>query len=363
MSGPLTYRPELDGLRCLAVLLVLVAHAPMLSDFVAWNGVKFVGEAVHAGYLGVDIFFVLSGFLITRVLLKDREKEFGQTIKIFFLKRVLRIFPIFYLTVLYCWFVLDIPDPEAWANLFYVSNYYYSVVPGMSPLRHTWSLSVEEQFYLIMPFVVLLTPLSRLTSVMFWGTLFIVALSMLLSHLLLDPQTSQLLTIRGVTFRMLSLCAGALMAIHLDRVLKIPLWPVLVMAFLVLPLAQLGVRLWNGPGSHFIILPIFTAWSVSIFLTVLLSAERHLWLARPFQAKVPIYLGRISYGIYVYHLVIFHQMNLREGYREGGVPAWELLAAIALVLLVAAASFRFIESPLLKLKDRIGKREAKIQDV
>lgn len=99
MTNRIAYRSELDGLRCFAVCLVLIAHLPFATDFQLWNGVKWFGTAIHAGYLGVDIFFVLSGFLITRILLSEREQPLGPTIRTFFFKRVLRIFPIYYLTV------------------------------------------------------------------------------------------------------------------------------------------------------------------------------------------------------------------------------------------------------------------------
>lgn len=259
MTQRIRYHPELDGLRTLAVTLVLIAHLPFAAGFLPWDILKWGGAALHAGYLGVDIFFVLSGFLITRILLSDRAQPTGPTVRIFFLKRILRIFPIFYLTVLYCWVVLDIPTSEVVANLLYVSNYYYSVVDDMSPLRHTWSLSVEEQFYLFWPFVVLLVPLARLNAVIVWGTVAIVILSVVLACLLLDPETAKLLTVRGVTFRILSLAAGAYMALHLEWILNLSARIPLILALLVSPLLQVSNRLLVDPSvaMQIILRPVF----------------------------------------------------------------------------------------------------------
>ena len=348
------YYPELDGLRCLAVTLVLIAHLPFIIDAQLWGFIKWAQEGLRVGQLGVDLFFVLSGFLITRNLLWERDQPPGPTIRTFFLKRCLRIFPIFYLTVLYCWIVLDVPTPEILANLFYVSNYYYVVVRDPGPLRHTWSLSVEEQFYLVWPFVVLLVPLARLNAVIVCGTIAIVALSAVLAHLLMSPDTVQKLIMRGVTFRILSLAAGALVALHFERILRWPVWPPALLALLVFPVLQAGIRLWDVTGAHMIRLPILTGWSVSIFLAALLCAQSRNIVGKVLQARMPVYIGRISYGIYLYHLVVLHQLDMRQGYREGGVPLWEVLAALGLTMVVAIASFHLIESPLLRLKDRIS---------
>lgn len=362
MTRRLSYRPELDGLRCLAVTLVLISHSPFIIGLPGWDGVKWAASALRAGYLGVDVFFVLSGFLITRILLSERDRPAGPVIQTFFIKRILRICPIFYLTVLYCWLVLDVPNREALANLLYVSNYYYSVVDDVSPLRHTWSLSVEEQFYLLWPFVVLLVPLARLTTVIVWGTLAIVMASAILAYLLLSFETVELLMVRGVTFRILSLAAGAFMALHLERILTLRAWPALVLALLVFPVLQAGIRLWDGPGADLILLPLFTGWSVSLFLSVLLCAEGRNIVRTVFQARITVYIGRISYGIYLYHLPILHQMNIREGYRDGGVPLWEGAIAVGVILGVAMVSFHLIESPLLRLKDRISQPKGRFRN-
>lgn len=356
MTQRLSYHPELDGLRCLAVCLVLVSHLPAIANVAMWDGVKLLGSAMRAGYLGVDIFFVLSGFLITRILLMDRGKQTFDVIRLFYIKRFLRIFPIFYLTVIYCWLFLSVPISETLANLFYISNYYYSVVDRASPLRHTWSLSVEEQFYLFWPFLVLLVPLARLNAVIIFGTLTTVLVSALLAYALLSADTVNLLMVRGVMFRFLSLAAGAFLALHFERVMQMKVWPMLVCAIVIFPPLQLMIRIWSGPLSELVLLFVFTGWSVAIFLSVLLCSRSDNFVRKVFQARVSVYIGQISYGIYLYHLVILHQMNLRDGYRDSAVPLWEFSLAIALTLGVSMVSFHLLEAPLLGLKSRIAAR-------
>ncbi|HVG42973.1 MAG TPA: acyltransferase [Chitinophagaceae bacterium] len=152
-ARPKVYYPALDGLRGLAILLVVVYH-----NFGFINYFFF-------GWLGVDLFFVLSGFLITDILLKTREQP--NFIRHFYTRRLLRIFPLYYLALIL--FLLLIPaanptllnveyyrDNSTWL-LLYLQNWLYIFNPtNQSALFHFWSLAVEEQYYLLWPFAVLL---------------------------------------------------------------------------------------------------------------------------------------------------------------------------------------------------------------
>jgi peptidoglycan/LPS O-acetylase OafA/YrhL len=143
--------PALDGLRGIAVLLVLWAHVPTGSLGTTLETAKLF---VKPGYLGVDVFFVLSGFLITRILLADREA--GVPLSWFWARRFLRIFPIYYLLLAVLWFVERGPEWPWCAG--YVSNFYFIFhgdhASESSSLRHTWSLAIEEHYYLVWPLVV-----------------------------------------------------------------------------------------------------------------------------------------------------------------------------------------------------------------
>ncbi|WP_171043073.1 acyltransferase family protein [Maritimibacter alexandrii] len=162
----LKYRPEIDGLRAVAVLSVMIYHLKISLGAAA---------LIPGGFLGVDLFFVLSGYLITLILLREKEEtgriSFGQ----FYLRRVRRILPALFLVILVslpaAW-ILFLPSELARfaesipATLFFYSNVFWFYVQGeygaqsslYQPLLHTWSLAIEEQFYLLFPLFVLIVP-------------------------------------------------------------------------------------------------------------------------------------------------------------------------------------------------------------
>ncbi len=203
--------PELDGLRGIAVLMVLWVHLPMDSLGETIEGLR---QAVVPGGVGVDLFFVLSGFLITRILLVDREQ--GRSLRNFLIRRFLRIFPIYYLllAILAAWMSWE----EIVACATYTSNYLFLFKSRTSLLEHTWSLAVEEHFYLLWPpVVVFLRPLvSR--RVLLLGVLPLSALTCLAALQFGDwGQDGQVLRQflgRGSTSRFGSLGLGALLAYH-----------------------------------------------------------------------------------------------------------------------------------------------------
>src|SRR5882672_2186860 len=124
--------------------MVLWSHVPVASTP---GVVRLLRSAFNPGYLGVDLFFVLSGFLITRILLADRENE--RPLRFFLARRALRIFPIYYLLLA----VLLLAKPGqylAWCAI-YLSNFHFMFDKTPNPLPHTWSLAIEEHFYLIWP--------------------------------------------------------------------------------------------------------------------------------------------------------------------------------------------------------------------
>ena len=143
--------PSLDGLRAIAVLLVLWQHVPLHTEgYPLW--LEQARWLVNPGNLGVELFFALSGFLITRILLA--EQRAGHQVRWFLLRRMLRIFPIYYLLLMVMAFWRP-ADELAWCAL-YVSNFadVFAPAAGPKPLGHTWSLCVEEHFYLLWPLAV-----------------------------------------------------------------------------------------------------------------------------------------------------------------------------------------------------------------
>ena len=245
----------LDGLRGLAVLLVLWGHTPLELLGAINAKLSFI---VQPGYLGVDVFFVLSGFLITRILLADRGKP--KALKNFLIRRFLRIFPIYYLTIL----VLVFIEPGAYLlySFFYLSNYYFPFVHGdpelfRTPLSHGWSLAVEEHYYLFWPLLVMWLPINRSRAIALWLIIPLAILSAVVTILVAEKEVAKELIYRGSNYRAMSLSIGALFAYH-ERWLRAHtkrLW--LIVAAFVIPACIIvpagrfapGLELWYPLGK------------------------------------------------------------------------------------------------------------------
>lgn len=347
--------PTLDGLRGIAVLLVLWAHLPI--DSLPWlvNVARF---AFQPGYFGVDIFFVLSGFLITRILLVDKHS--GRPLKLFLMRRFLRIFPIYYLTILALLF-LEPGMYLLWSAL-YVSNFTFSFDLTQNPLRHTWSLAVEEHFYLVWPFIVYgcSTRMSRRLA-----AVVLMPLAVVLTVVVLAFSEAWFmghggdLIYRGSPFRALTLLAGAMIAYHekflrekLNRLARIIVC-LAVAGCLVLPVGLVVDQAWVPLPK----LIGYACLSTSVVLLAIRQFDVEGFGFKPLSAALLCYIGRISYGVYLYHFPIFYYLGLRgvaySVVQGSEPPQWYLLAGgVAATFVVATVSFYVIERPLLKLKDR-----------
>jgi peptidoglycan/LPS O-acetylase OafA/YrhL len=316
------------------------------------------------GSHGVDLFFVLSGFLITRILLRERTATGTINFGVFYLKRVLRIFPIYYLCAAVFAFAFPADKAALPSLLTYTFNYYHPFHPAPVALEHTWSLAVEEQFYVVWPWVVALMPIA-------WGrtvTRFVIPGLALLAALafaatLESELAGNLIYVSGPT-RMMSLSLGASLAYaELDARVP-PTWRIyaeIAAGALVLAADYVGRARGIVPAGGYY-------WCVALIGYVLLSLgtlSLLLYARDPLVARLrsfltlgPVrYIGRISYGLYLYHYFILFLIGI-PAYKTattGTTPAL-LLFALALSLAVAAASFRYLESPLLSLKARLGDR-------
>ena len=158
-SRQLPYLPYLDGLRAVAVLLVLWAHFPFVTGSFVSEAFWKISQALRTGYIGVDLFFVMSGFLITRILLNERLSNGTISFRRFYINRALRIFPIYYICIAIYALLYARHDGDLLSLVTYTFNVYKPLYPDPVALEHTWSLSVEEQFYLAWPFVMAAIPL------------------------------------------------------------------------------------------------------------------------------------------------------------------------------------------------------------
>jgi len=346
-DAPVTTVPhlvQLDGLRAFSVAGVLVFHF-----------LPAVANVLQLGPIAVRLFFVLSGFLITMILLRCKEllEEGGQgvwyTLRQFYTRRFLRIFPAFYLALGLAW-ALDVRavrNALAW-HASYLSNVYFALCGKWdSATSHLWSLSVEEQFYLFFPLVILLVPrkylLKTLAGMALVGPLFRLAGALGGSNLLYPFI---------LPFGCLdTLGAGALLALsfetgaghRLARAGSTVGGPLLT---------TVVVFDYVGLASVFVSVMLDVAVALVSLWLIVRAAEGFGGLAgRVLEWRPVVYVGTISYGIYLYHL--FVRAVLPRAYVEA-LPEWGGLGPFviwtACSVAFAAMSWEFFERPLNGLK-------------
>jgi peptidoglycan/LPS O-acetylase OafA/YrhL len=344
--------PSLDGLRGVAVMLVVFYHFGLLLGFYPLPG-----------YLGVMMFFVLSGFLITWLLLRESDKTGDISLKQFYLRRSLRIFPAFYA----CWiFTVGLRivthNPVSWgyalSAFFYVSDYYLGLAKqGQHFMTQTWSLGVEEQFYLLWPLLFWKgrNDLKKLATF-----LVVVILGVWVYRPILrfgfgaSPEYLQ------YTFdcRIDGLFTGCLLAIllkqqRLGRLVKTacfspfaPLLPICALA--------VTVHFSNSLGPNYAQIIGFPVEQVcvAILLVQLIALSQYApwaWL----NSAPARFMGRISYSLYLYHALSFHYLPspLRSWVEQSPVFV-QVLAGIVISMAFATISYYFIERVFLKLKQK-----------
>jgi len=331
-------RPQLDGLRALAVTAVLVHHL--------WDGLPhLVAEMAHQG---VRLFFVLSGFLITRGLLRARigGRTGGETLRHFWARRFLRLLPPYYLT-LAMMLALDmggIRDSAVW-HLAHASNIWFAWSGTWDPwvANHFWSLAVEEQFYLLWPLFAIFLPWRALLP----AALLAVALAPLARGLGTGWGANDMAMLGLLPMSFDALGIGAVLAILGPRAGCRPVWvgamgliPVLCLPWLELPpplSAALNDLLWAVPLGALVVL-----------------ADRGMggWPGRILGHSWSVEVGRISYGIYLYHPVLMWlaaDFALRTGLFAPLSGVSRLLVLAPVTVLLAALSYRRLEEPLMRL--------------
>jgi peptidoglycan/LPS O-acetylase OafA/YrhL len=363
----------LDGVRGVAILMVLCVH--FIGDSPAHTALgRAMVKLANYGIWGVDLFFVLSGFLITG-LLYDSKKS-AHYFRDFYVRRTLRIFPLYYGVLALLFIVLPaLPTPypaglaesahhQAWLWL-YASNGYLAIhrAWALPYVGHFWSLAVEEQFYLIWPIVVLSFGRRSLLGICVAVTVLALALRSVLSFAGAGYIAQVVLT----PCRFDALCVGGFLAlavrsVGLERVARMARLSLGPLLFLVLLASA-----WNalrGSLSDFV-LPIrgtLIALTFGALLVTSLVSRPQSPLSRVLRSRVMCFLGTRSYGIYVFHGIIAYGMGEHlatlDGLvaRIGSVSAMvvEAVVGAGVSILVAAASFELFEKPFLRLKSRLA---------
>ena len=360
------HQPELDGIRGIALLAVLLSHGGPYIHRSSLTSKLFV-YAMIPGWSGVELFFVLSGFLITGILLKT--KVANNYFSSFYVRRFLRIFPIYYFVLTLglliaphnSWWNSMLPPLEKTriAYYFYVQNWpifwnHTNFLP-ISLFGHFWSLAVEEQFYLIWPLVIWLLPESGILWLCTAGLVVALPLRIYMVHLYAEDFTAMALT----TSRMDGLLVGAMLAIFLRRG-QIPLRRIYFM------LATGGIIIGYIAAFHhteligtYLYMPTIGITGFALMAGGLLALSQHpiQWLHRILTMNWLRTTGKYSYGMYIYHVpiyLVFKQILIRHLGISVPMLLHNALLYIAFLIgitfLVAKLSYDYFESKILGLK-------------
>jgi peptidoglycan/LPS O-acetylase OafA/YrhL len=345
---------SLDGLRAAAIVAVVWHHAHGWHHDL-WKGADgWVENWAFAtrGLLGVDLFFVISGFLIVTLLLRERRRRGTIGLRAFYARRALRIFPAYYLLLAILAVVAYLAPMASSAavrrELPYAALYLSNLVAMVSPLGITWSLAAEEQFYLVVP------TLEKYRRRAFVLSLPLIYVVVSLPAFGFFPQLDLPEFFRKTTFGPILL--GVMLAHVLDQPLGFRLvgrvlgawWAPLAAAALVLALCTL-------PGALEGWLRIAIHWSLLVLVASCVVRERHA-LSRLLSVWAVKRIGVVSYGIYLFHL-----LGLYAAFRAlrsfTGCSVWTFfLVALLLSWGIAEVSYRLYESRFLALKDRVAGR-------
>ncbi|MBI3883306.1 MAG: acyltransferase, partial [Sphingobacteriales bacterium] len=303
------YIKQLDSIRAFAVICVVICHWVPINNIIQrltfWT----------LGSIGVDMFFVLSGFLITKILFDSANKaESGELTKLqvaknFYIRRSLRIFPIYYLIIFFLLFFQKQTGMDVQSGLVYyltyTSNFYFFHKGNWDGISHLWSLAVEEQFYLIWPWLILFINRKYYLHII----LSFIAVSVAAQYFLADVKLSSVLTI--TCFDAFGL--GALLAWvitfrvkELNRFYKgISIAACIAFIFFITGLIQ---QKW----AYIPVRPLISIISLWVITYVVLNQETgKLKFKFFFNNSILIFLGKISYGIYLYHDIIPGTLNAK----------------------------------------------------
>lgn len=376
--NPITSKhiPILDGIRAYAVLMVCIVHFFQVDESSLYDTNQYLGVFLfkfsQIGLKGVELFFILSGFLITGILINSKKSP--NFFKTFYLRRFIRIFPLYYFVLAISFLVLpyfinvdtagkDVIKQQAWlwtytsnlSGFFNQSSWDASL--NFPSFGHFWSLCVEEHFYIFWPFLIYFSSEKWLTRIM-WSLVALSVFSVIFVYVFGDL----IPVLKWSTIR----CSGVLSigglisyyrqnTLQYNRIIKIS-------KKLILPFGILFVLVNFIPRIYEIhdVLTFYTSVLFFVFVLVI-SLEENKIMSNLFNHKSLYFIGKISYGIYVYHGLLrpyfktYIYENMQQ-YINNGIVCSLLFTGIAtsISIVIAWISWQLIESPVLKLKKYVN---------
>lgn len=366
------YIPALDGLRFIAFLMVFVHHSRLLRDLHASRSGSFLQQVGYAvlqmGAFGVPIFFALSGFLISRLLYAEKEEYGSISFKRFYARRILRIWPLYYLalflaTLLHYKATRTVDTEALLGYIFFYGN--WVVASRQAYFSILWSLGVEEQFYLVWPFVV-----SRITA---QGGKTICGAVILVSFLwkiaLVAANTQFALFWCGTISHLDSLACGALLGLYYDRLkpfekgnkMAIGIIAACFIGMLVISFASPIVSRTQNPTYISAVGMTGLAGLSSLIIWILVTKPFRI---RLFESALFVKLGRASYGMYLFHVLVLWAVGILIDHgmrRFGPIPKsiFEFVVGLLLTIAVSLFLYKNYELRFLRLKHKFERIPSK----
>ena len=332
------YRKEIDGLRAVAVLPVILSHAG-----ISW----FSG-----GYIGVDVFFVISGYLITSIILEEKKKNIFSIIN-FYERRARRILPALNVVLIFSTIAAYIYMPASSLKeysqslvsvttfssniFFYMTSGYFSQASIEKPLLHTWSLAVEEQYYLFFPIMIVLIGLIGerwlVPSVLLMATISLLFAQLLLSKDAVDANYYLIFS------RAWELFFGSIIAFISLRSLHAVRWKMELLSILGISMIAYSVVFFDNrtpfPGLYTLV-PVLGACLIIVF------ADSKSYVGRFLSRKILVFVGVISYSLYLWHQPLFAFLRLKS---IGEPSSYLFVAAILSTFILAFLTWKYVERP------------------
>lgn len=350
------YFPELDGLRFFAFLLVFIHHQTLFT------GIPFFQRLQDFGWIGVDIFFVLSAYLLTKLLVTEHERTGRISFKKFYLRRIFRIWPIYYLLVgfgaLYYIYVVHasfITEPTLrLLGLISFTDNIMSAVSGYNPLpfvSHLWTIGYEEQFYVFIPFIILLMVRASYQARLMSAITMLFVFNLIRVWMIYKQAPHPAIWVLPLT-HFESIMLGIIIGVGgLDFLLRKLKAGILFTAGLLLFVLLCQLPFISNTSYWLVLSYLLTGASTALVLYAVLKGGG---LQHFFSKPIFVFLGKRSYGLYIYHLMCNGFADIaviKFKWLPSGQP-FIFIYSLLLTILVSAISYRLVETPFLLLKKR-----------
>jgi peptidoglycan/LPS O-acetylase OafA/YrhL len=358
------YFPSLNGIRFFAALLVIIDHLELFKGYfgIRMNWSKSFSS--HLGSSGVTIFFVLSGFLITFLLLKEKETK-AINVKHFYIRRILRIWPIYYLILIVSFFIIPQIDffnvPEYgdksesflfstfFTYLFLLANVGYVYFPPIAFANVLWSVAVEEQFYLIWPIIIKYFKSTMAVFIFIFITYLVIKLLSSVSYFTVKsylPDKFYYLVDRTRISSMVIGGIGAFLIINFRSFVDKYIFSKSIQTISILSFTFMLFNIISSQYYSFIKNECLSLFVIIIILNTSSNTNSILNL----ENKILNYLGKISYGIYVYHLFacvlcikLFSYYNLNEILPNAVYSTFMFISVLFITIIISHISYKYFE--------------------